>query len=606
MKRNHIIIGLIVFLSFVVYSNSFRNSFVYDDVSFISDNHYIKSIKNIPLLFTRKYFDLSKERTYRPVCTLSFLVDHAIWKLNPFGWHLTNVVLHAANAVMVFLLLLVLSKNRIASAAAGFLFAVHPVQTEAVLGISFREDLLCLFFYLLTFCLYIMLTGYVKIAWKKKFTPVALYIASIFSFTMAVYSKEMALTLPLVLLICDLCNRRELKKNDIILRAGKYWLVYFMVAVSFMVLKFTALSNETIPALYPGGNLFTAMLTMTRVVVYYIRLLLYPMVLNVDYVFGASTSAFEPAVLFSTAVIAGILLITLKLYNGLRIAFFAVMFFFINLVPVSNIIPFGATIAERYLYFASVGYFMLAGLVITRIYDFVSGRRGKRLVTAFFLSILVLYSTRTLRRNLDWKDGFTLWGKTLKTSHESYTVHNNLGVAYKKKGMLDEAIKEYRKTIELNPSFVRAINNIGYIYYERKQYDLAIEEYKKAVSIDPEFAEGYLNMGLVYYDLKMYDDAIEAYNKAIDVNYTKYQAYSNLIAAYAQKGMFKESLDAFNKGVKVYPGFADLYKNAGLVHRMMNDDAQALVYWNKYLRLSPDAPDAKIIGNEIRKIIGNK
>ena len=599
MNINYKTIGLIIITIIIVYFNSFRNAFVYDDIEYISGNQFVKNMNNMQDLFSAKYFKYSKERTYRPVCTLTFFTDYSLWKLNVFGWHLTNLLLHAGNAVLVYLILLILLKSNISSALAALFFALHPVEAEVVLGMSFREDLLSLFFYLVVIYLYLVMTGYAGKALKAGVVKAFVFLASVLSYMLAVYSKEMALTLPAILILCDVCFSKSPGRKDVFSRIIKYQPAYWLVILSFLALKYTVLKNPFLPAEYPGGNVFTAMLTMTRGVVHYLKLLLYPTVLNVDYVFNASTSILDYRVLFSIAIIAFIFFVAFKAYSFSKDVSFAILFFSINLLPVSNIIPFGAIIAERYLYFASIGYFMLAGILINKLYKTVS---NKKIVLMVVSLLLLFFAARTIRRNIDWKDGFSLWSATLKVSPGSYTVHNNLGAAYKERGMVDEALKEYRKTLELNPLFIRAMNNIGYIYYERGQYDMAKAEYEKAINIEPEFCEAYINLGLVYYCRGMYDKAIEAYNQALSLDPRESKVYSNLIATYAMKKMFDKAIEAFNNGVQVDPGYPDLYKNIGLVYKMTGDNINTVIYWKKYLQLLPNAPDASLIKAEIEKI----
>ena len=127
MKANIKVIGLIIIVSVLVFANSLKNDFVFDDVSFVSENISLRNTDNIPKLFTKEYFDISKERTYRPVCTLSFMLDYMLWKFDVRGWHLTSIVLHTLNAILVYLIALLILKNGKMAVIAGLLFAVHPV-----------------------------------------------------------------------------------------------------------------------------------------------------------------------------------------------------------------------------------------------------------------------------------------------------------------------------------------------------------------------------------------------------------------------------------------------------------------------------------------------
>ena len=156
-KKLHlsILIFVIVCLSQFVYLNSLSNQFVYDDEFTIVTNYFVKTWNNFPLLFNSDYFKLSGELSYRPVVTLSYFIDYTLWKLNPFGFHLTNTLLHTLNSVLLFFLLTRIFNCRTTSFIAALVFSCHPVLSEAVNAISYREDLLATTFFISSFILYI-------------------------------------------------------------------------------------------------------------------------------------------------------------------------------------------------------------------------------------------------------------------------------------------------------------------------------------------------------------------------------------------------------------------------------------------------------------------
>ena len=211
MRRNLFLILLLILVTFLVYAPSLKNGFVWDDFLVVTDNHFIKSWKNFPLMFTRQYLtspeDLpyltdrnigSGEISYRPVVTLTYFVDYWIWKLNPFGYHLRNLVLHLINTVLLYWFCFLVLKKEKWAFWASLIFALHPIQAEAVAGISFREDLLAFLFFLSSLLLYIHQK---KI--KRGSKRYAFYFGSLFSYFLAVFSKETALVLPLIVLLWD-------------------------------------------------------------------------------------------------------------------------------------------------------------------------------------------------------------------------------------------------------------------------------------------------------------------------------------------------------------------------------------------------------------------
>lgn len=259
LSKNWVNILLIILLSVIVFSNMFTNQFVYDDHHIVVENDFIKDWSNAPKIFTSDYFILSQEGTYRPVTTLTFFIDYSLWGLNVFGYHLTNLFFRILNAILIYLILSLVLKNRITALVASLLFALHPVQAEAVNGIIFREDLHAFTFFLLAFFLYIK-HSYQK-GPKRKFY----YLGSIISFIFALFSKGMAITLPFVLMLFDYCFGSREKGTEIINRSSRLQsafsmslkrshIPFFLVSASYMLGRFCLFYDPSGLAKYPGGS----------------------------------------------------------------------------------------------------------------------------------------------------------------------------------------------------------------------------------------------------------------------------------------------------------------------------------------------------------------
>lgn len=202
MKRYGLPIFIILTLSLALYANTLQNGFVYDDKDTILDNVLIKDMSNLPKLFTNEYFALSKEFSYRPVVTLTYFIDYRLFRLNSWGYHLTNILLHSLNCVILYILISFIFNERVKSQKFNFPFLItfifisHPILSEAVNAISYREDLLVFFFYILTLNIYLF------IDLKREsglLTLVAAYLLSCLTYSFALFSKEMAVTLPLII-----------------------------------------------------------------------------------------------------------------------------------------------------------------------------------------------------------------------------------------------------------------------------------------------------------------------------------------------------------------------------------------------------------------------
>ena len=146
---------ILIFISVLLYLNTLSNAFVYDDAYVITENYFIKSLGNLPKLFTKDYLPLSGELSYRPIVTLTYFFDYAIWRLNPLGYHLTNIILHTINAFLFYLFMKSISRNSSLSILATLLFLSHPLLTETVNAVCYREDILASIFFLLAFVYFI-------------------------------------------------------------------------------------------------------------------------------------------------------------------------------------------------------------------------------------------------------------------------------------------------------------------------------------------------------------------------------------------------------------------------------------------------------------------
>ena len=337
LKKHLIPIFILLILTIGVYSNTLKNGFVFDDYFIIIDNIFIKDWKNLSGLLSKDYFSRSGEATYRPVVTLSYFVDYSLWGLKPYGYHLTNVLIHSVNAVLVFLFVLLLIKGRRAAFLAALLFAVHPVLTEAVNAISLREDLLIVFFLLPAFLLFLKVSNSSmnKIRWWT------FYILSLLLYLLALFSKEMAITFPLLLIGYHFCfkDKEEWQKGN----SFFYYLSSYVVVTIFYL--FLYLAPFINPNLTPFGyhraeglsspNTLTRLLALPQVLLKYLWLIMVPWELKADYVIKVSWSS----VLFSILLISIIGATVFHLSKRYRKELFGLLWFFVSLLPVMNIVP---------------------------------------------------------------------------------------------------------------------------------------------------------------------------------------------------------------------------------------------------------------------------
>ncbi len=649
---------LISALAVITFLNSLDNAFVYDDVFTISDNYFIRDWGNFPALFTHKYFDSSGEVTYRPVVTLSYFIDYSIWRLNPFGFHLTNILLHTVSAILVYTLLSRLVRNRPVPFLAGILFATHPLLTEVVNAVSYREDLLATIFFLASFLLFIQSTLRNPESKIRNY----LYPLSLFSYLLALCSKEMAITLPFIICIFDWVfgGTERMKKNIVVSYAG-----FIFVSVFYLFIRFVWLHNPLENQLmYPGNSFLVNLIIMPKILGAYIKLLFFPISFNADYIIPHPKTPLAANFVCSIALLSTIGVITYRLYSHAKQLFFFILWFFVTLIPTMNILPIANIMAERYLYLPSVGFCTVLSCILLETWRqacaVVIGKAGKRgspnfapshlhnlshsnhrspfsvFLNCLILIPVVLYSLSAMKRNKSWRDQFTFWSKTIEASPDSSRAHNNLGMiylqedkidlairefqaaialepdpeyhhnlgmAYQKKGMQKEALEEYHRVLAVNPNSAITRNNMGNIFIDKGSLDEGISKFKEAIQLKPHYYDAHFNLGLAYFRKGLLDASMEEFKLAIHYEPDHAEAHSCLGTVYANKGLFDKAIMEIEEALRLRPNYPNAHKNLGIIYLNYKKDVQKALYlFREFLRLDPNNKEAEAIRKTIEEL----
>jgi len=350
-KKIIIPILFIILLSLVSYFNVFKNEFVWDDHVFILDNADIRSFSNLPLFFTQ-----DTDGLYRPLRSLHYTFVYSIAGKNESLYHFNSIFLHTIISILVFLIIYNIVNKRNISLIAALIFAVHPIHTGRVTNITAGFDLLGIFFMLLSFYLYIKFSNNIKDSLNKiDFLKNKYLLGSLLIYLLAVFSSEEAITLPLIIILYEFTfNREKFNFKSIKNNFLKKYIPYFIVALFYIIVRFVVVGFRGRIEEYLAGNFFLTMLTMLKVYVYYIYLLILPVNLTLFREVQPVTSLFDFKALLSFLILITIIFFTIKNYNKNKIIFFAVFWFFITLIPFSNILPLQIFMAERYLYVPSI------------------------------------------------------------------------------------------------------------------------------------------------------------------------------------------------------------------------------------------------------------
>ncbi|MCM8769075.1 MAG: tetratricopeptide repeat protein, partial [Candidatus Omnitrophica bacterium] len=546
MNQNRLwVVGIfvVVVAGCLVYSNSLKNKFCYDDLATIQTNVFIRSFKHFAGLFRQDYFIFSAENSYRPVVTLTYLLDYAVYQERPWGYHLTNVILHAACAGLVaFVLGTIISREL--GLVTGLLFAVFPVNTEAVNAVSFREDILVVFFGLLSFLSYRQ--------WRKRRTSFWLAGSCLLVF-LACLSKENGVVIPFIILGSELI----LPGKNTFPGWKKPVLVYSIALAGYGLLRFVLFpgsGKETVGWL--AGSWLMSLLNVPLVYLTYFKKLLFPYPLMADYPSDWATTFSWSLAGQSLAGIALIVFLLIITWRKNRVIFYGLFWLLLSLLPTSNIVPIFNPFAERYLYLPGIGFLLVVATGLARVKKTVGWALGLFLVTG--------YATLTYQRNPDWKDDLSLWSRTISQMKQpTARAHIGLGYGLVEKGELKAGEEQFRKAVNLRPAMAQAHLSLADVLADQERWPEAVKHYLLAIRLEPRQAVAHHNLAFVLEKAGYLKEAWQYYQTAIKLNPFYAQAYFNLGNLMAKIGQEKEAEEAYRRAVESYPGYAEVYYNWG-------------------------------------------
>lgn len=480
----------LVVLVVAVFANSLGNGFVFDDVDLVVRDGRIRDLSNAGAFLSE---------SYRPIRTVSYAIDYALWGLNPTGFRVTNIIVHAVNVLLALWIARRLTGGaRIAALAAAVFFAIHPVQTESVAYIAGRRDVLFAFFFLAGFLAWVRFrespTRAIATRWL---------VATGVCFALSLMSKEMAASFPLVCVLWDLARATEPDTDGTRPAPGAALARMFREGAALYIVGFVALAGFAYYTVFVrsattrlgddgvtfwGGSFLTNLLTVPLTYAHYAKLTVWPMHLAAQY-YGA----FEPASGFSDGRVVpaivflfglGLLGLWLLVRTSHRVAGFGVLWFLVTLLPASQILPHHEIVADHYLYLPLVG----AGLVLADVVHSIGRRKLPHGAGVGLVSILVIllgaFAIRTVVRNADWKDDATLWEATYATVPDSPRAAYNYGLVLTNRGEHEQAIPFYRQAIERDPTFISSSFNLASTYAGLGRIDEARDVYAAALAGD--------------------------------------------------------------------------------------------------------------------------
>jgi tetratricopeptide (TPR) repeat protein len=590
------IAGSISLITFLAYLVTLRNEFVeWDDSEYIFENPFLKS----PAFgFVKWAFSTIRTGNWHPLTWISYSLDYAIWGLNPRGYHLSNIILHAINAFLVTVLAMRLLETwketakkagsagfltgrmiAITGGATGLLFGLHPVHVESVAWASERKDILCALFYLLGIMKYLRYAGGVRNE-AAQINPYRNkdYVLALVFFVLALLSKPMAVTLPVVLLILDWSPLERIRSFKT--AQGVLMEKLPFVSMSLICSIFTMWAQKTVGAMVSMelAPWTTRVLVAAKSLIAYLGKMIWPLNLLPFYPFPKDAS-FLSAEYFSTiALVVGITAICGVMARKRKFYMASWSFYAVTLAPVLGIIQVGnQAMADRYTYLPSLGPFFMIGLAAAAVWERIntSGRRRLAAVARIavvcvgvFVSVSLLYLT--VKQIGIWKNGVVLWTYAIEKNPGVTYLYTNRAFSYKRTGQLDKAMEDYDRAVAADPGNYEAYNNRAILHEKFGQADKAIDDLNRAISLRPSSWRTYLNLGIIFRKTGSLEKAMENFNTAIALNPDYPDSYFNRGVTYTLLGLYDRAWQDFNRvllldqdNAPAYYQRGTLYMNAG-------------------------------------------
>lgn len=625
---------LVSILTFIVFTPALKNEFLnWDDIQNLADNkeHWGLGYEQLKWMFTS--YNMGP---YAPITLVTTAIDYIVWGMNPFGYHLTNVLIHSLNAlVFCFLCIKLLALPAHPSApdnkqdlyiSAGFaalFFSIHPLRVESASWLSGRHDLLSCLFYLLSIIFYITprsADGENPRFWRRHILPLLFFL-------LALMSKGMAVSLPLVLVVLDLyplqrltCDPRKWLSREPL----QIWLEkipYFLLAAIFGAVGYACQAKSGALASYQVFGAASRIAQSIFATFFYVQKTIIPTGLSPLYRLPDGFGLLNWQTILAGAGITAITLASIALRRSWPGGLTAWACYLITLSPVVGIVKINSqAAADRYTYIPCLAFAILAGGGL-RVCLQTSSKRLKNTFTILAFLAIVALSGLTWRQEGIWRNSETLWRHALALNKELDFAHNNLGIVLAAQGKTDEAIMHYREALRLKPDYAIAHYDLGGALTALGKLDEAVLHYREALRINPGFEEAHYNLGIVLAAQGKSAEAAAHYREALrinpndgeartkldvvltsqnkkdktvghyqeaDISTTDAQAHIKLGIAMAAQGKTDEAARHYREALKVNQDSAQAHNNLGLILTAQGKIDEAIKHYQEALKINPD------------------
>ncbi len=560
-----IVCGFVLLAIGLVFGQTIRHEFInFDDDVYVYHNPSLAgglTVGGITWAFTTTYANF-----WHPMTWMSYLLDFQLYGLKPWGYHLTNVLLHAATAIILLLILWRMTRNLWASAFVAAVFAIHPLHVESVAWVAERKDVLSGLFFVLT------LTAYVRYA-DVGFS-LARYLTVVVLFALGLMAKPILVMLPVVLWLLDYWPLGRMTPpaadpGDVSAasRSSRFSFPVRLIVDKIPLLLLAAVFCVVTPlaegkALAHSGSFPWTWRIGNALISYvaYLGQLFYPAGLAVLYPRRDHLPSGQ--VLGALLLLTAITVSTLLWRRRRPYLLVGWLWYLAVLLPVIGLVQFGAqAVADRFMYLPQIGLCMALVWGVADLSGSWSSRRWLCSVTSALL--LALLVGCAWRQASFWRDSETQWTHTLACTTKNALAHANLGCVLVDRGQVDKALMHFQEAIRIRPDFESAHANLGCALADRGRVDEALIQYHEAIRLRPDCESAWFGLGKALAGRGQFDEAVAAYRKALELRPSCADTYNYLGLALAGQGQFAEAVAQYQKALRIQPDCADARGNLG-------------------------------------------
>ncbi|MGD0651502.1 MAG: tetratricopeptide repeat protein [Verrucomicrobiia bacterium] len=567
--------ALIVLLTLVAYIPAMHGGFVWDDGLLISENRMVRASDG---LF--RFWFTTEAPDYYPLAWSLWWLEWRLWGDSTTGYHVVNVLLHAVNAILVWI---ILQRLKIPGAwLAGLVFAVHPVNVATVAWISEQKNTLSMLFYAVAILLYLRFDEEGRWRW---------YGLSLAAFLLALFSKSAVLMLPVVLLGCVWWTRGKVRWKDFLCSGPFFVLSLVMGLVTIWFQYHQVLGGYTIRAASFPSRLAAA----GWVPWFYLYKALLPLNLTVIYpkweIDASRWFSYLPGI-----ILVGCLIVFRWRYKTWgRPLLFGLGYFVVMLFPVLGFFDQGfyqfSLVADHWQYYSIVGAIALSVAAGERICRRI-GEQRRCLGTVAGVAVLMVLAVATWRRGRVYADEETLWRDNVAKNPNAWLAHHNLGIALGQAGRIQEAIGHWEQALRIKPDYARTHYNLGIALGQVGKLADAIVHYEQALRIKPDFAEAHNSLGAALWQAGRIQEAIGHYEQALRIKPDFAEAHDNLGAALGQAGRIQEAIGHYEEALVIKPDYAEAHNNLGAALGQAGKLEDAIGHYQQALRIKPGFAEA--------------